>query len=213
MYDFLKGRLVERTADEVVLELGGVGWRLIVSGATAGNLPAPGAPGDVTLYVHDMLKDERFVLYGFGSREERALFLRLLGVSRIGPGIALTLLTSLKPGELAAAVETGDARALARVKGVGQRTAERLCVELRGRLADIGPLPGAPAGAVGDLRAAVTSALVALGYQRNAAQRVADTVCARTAAGAASGPVPLEELVKRALRELASAPATADPLG
>ncbi len=214
MYDFLRGRLVERNADEVVLELGGVGWRLMVSGATASHLPAAGAPTEVTLYVHDMLKDERFVLYGFGSREERALFLRLLGVSRIGPGIALTLLTSLKPGELAAAVESGDARALARVKGVGQRTAERLCVELRGRLADIGPLPGAPVGTVGgDLRAAVTSALVALGYQRSAAQRVADTVCARTPGSAAAGPAPLEELVKRALRELASAPAAADPLG
>ena len=207
MYDFLHGRLVERSADEVVLDVGGVGYRLSVSGATAAALPLPGAPGEVTLYVHDLLRDERFLLYGFSSRGERALFLRLLGVSRIGPGIALTLLTALAPGALAQAVESGDSKALARVKGVGTRTAERLCVELRGRLADLGPLPGGTAGATGDQRAAVTSALLALGYQRGAAQRVADVVCARAAARQA----PLEELLKRALRELASAPATADP--
>ena len=201
MFDFLKGLLVERTADEVVLDIRGVGYRLTVSGATAGRLPPA---GEVTLYVHDLLRDERFLLYGFASREERALFLKLCGVSRIGPGIALTLLSALEPGALATAVETRDVKALARIKGVGQRTAERLCVELQGRLGDLAALPGA----ITDRRAAVAAALAALGYPRAGAMQVADAVCSGAPAG-----LPLEELVKRALRALASAPAAADPLG
>jgi holliday junction DNA helicase RuvA len=199
VYDFLRGTLAERSGDEVVLDIGGVGYRLLVSGATAGRLPPA---GEATLFVHDMLRDERFTLYGFASREERALFLKLLGVSRIGPGTALTLLSALEPGALAAAVESGDTKALARIKGVGQRTAERLCVELRGRLGELSSLPGA----LTDRRAAVASALVALGYPRPGAQAVADAVCKGAPANA-----PLEELVKRALRALAAAPAAADP--
>ena len=201
MYDYLRGRLVEHGPDEVVLEVGGVGFQLLVSGATSGRLPAQ---GEATLFVHDMTREERTVLYGFASRQERTLFLKLMTVSRIGPGIALSLLSALEPGALAAAVESGDVAALARVRGVGRRTAERLCVELKGRLAGIEALPGP----VTDLRAAVASALAALGYPRATAQKTAEKVCA-----GAAGATRLEDLVKRGLRELAATPAAADPLG
>lgn len=201
MYDYLKGRLVERGPDEVVVDIGGIGYRLLVSGATASRLP----DGEqVTLFVHDMLKDDRQVLYGFASTEERALFLRLLTVSRIGPGLALTLLSALEPAALAGAVEQGDIAALSRVRGVGKRTAERLCVELKGRLAGFDPLPGA----VTNRRAAVGSALMALGYPRATALLAAERACA-----AAGAEVPLEELVKLGLAALSAGPATADPLG
>ena len=201
MYDYLKGRLVERGPDELVVDIGGVGYRVAVSGATASRLPEG---EEVTLYVHDMLKDDRLLLYGFASTDERALFLRLLGVSRIGPGLALALLSALDPAALAGAVENGDAAALARVRGVGKRTAERLCVELKGRLSGFGPLPGA----VTDRRAAVGSALMALGYPRATAVLAAERVCST-----AGGDVPLEELVKQGLAVLSAAPATADPRG
>ncbi|HZM01273.1 MAG TPA: Holliday junction branch migration protein RuvA, partial [Planctomycetota bacterium] len=140
MYDFIRGRLSQRGPDEVVLDVGGLGYELAVSGATAGRLPAAGS--EVTLFVHDRLKDERLVLYGFASREERQLFLKLLTVSRIGPGIALSLLSALEPGPLVAAVDGGDVATLSRVRGVGRRTAERLCVELKGRLDGLPALPG-----------------------------------------------------------------------
>jgi Holliday junction DNA helicase RuvA len=200
MYDYLRGRLVEHGPDEVVLDLDGVAYRLLVSGATSGRLPQ-GAE-QVTLYVHDMIRDDRIVLYGFASREERRLFLRLLTVSRIGPGIALSMLSALEPASLATAVESGDVAVLARVRGVGRRTAERLCVELKGRLDGFDTRPGR----VTDRHAAVTAALVALGYPRATARATAERVCA--AAGADSL---LEQLVRSGLRELAATPATADP--
>jgi Holliday junction DNA helicase RuvA len=201
MYDYLKGRLVERGPDEVVVDIGGIGYRMAVSGATSSRLPEG---EEVTLFVHDMLKDDRLRLFGFASTDERALFLRLLGVSRIGPGLALALLSALEPSALAGAVENGDATALARVRGVGKRTAERLCVELKGRLSGFGPLPGT----VTDRRAAVGSALMALGYPRATAVLSAERVCST-----AAGDVPLEELVKQGLAVLSAAPATADRPG
>jgi Holliday junction DNA helicase RuvA len=205
VYDYLSGRLAERGPDEVVVDVGGVGYQLFVSGQTLGRLPAPGVPGDappVTLFVHDLTRDERTVLYGFVSREERALFLKLLTVSRVGPGTALMLLSAMEPGALAAAVESGDHRALARVRGVGQRLAERLVVELKGRLADIAPLPGR----VTDQRAAVAAALVALGFPRPQALQAADRVCLAGGTGA-----PLEGLVKQALRLVGKAAGAAEP--
>jgi len=95
MYDFIRGRLTQRGPDEVVLDVGGVGYELSVSGATAGRLPAVGS--EATLFVHDRIKEERAVLYGFASREERQLFLKLLTVSRIGPGIAQQRITDAAP--------------------------------------------------------------------------------------------------------------------
>lgn len=190
MYDYLKGRLVETRPDEVVVEAGGIGYRLSVSGATASRVTAG---GDVTLWVHDVVRDERPVLFGFASREERRLFRSLIGVNKVGPSTALALLSALEPGALAAAVDAGDHATLARVKGVGKRTAERLCVDLKGRL-DAGlALPGR----VADQSVSVTSALVALGYPRPAATRAAEEVCATADDG-----VSLEERVKQALARL-----------
>ncbi len=200
MYEYLTGRLVERGPDEAVLDIGGVGYRLAISGATSARLPAPGSEG-VTLHVHDVLRDERLLLYGFASREERALFLRLLGVSRVGPAMALSLLSALEPAALAGAVQSGDVAALARVRGIGKRTAERLCVELKGRLDGVMALPGP----LTDRRAALEAALLALGYARGLARASAERVCA------AAGPqVALEALVRQGLRDLAGQGAAAD---
>jgi Holliday junction DNA helicase RuvA len=199
MYDFIRGRLVERGPDEVVLDVGGVGYALAVSGATAGRLPPSG--GEVTLFVHDCTRDERQVLFGFASREERQLFLKLLTVSRVGPNTALTLLSALEPGALVAAVEGSDVAALSRVRGVGRRLAERLCVELKGRLDGLPALPGR----LTDRAAAVASALAALGYPRTAAREAAERVVGRGAPDA-----PLETLVKLGLRELSGTATAAE---
>lgn len=191
MYDYLIGRLVHTSLgegpDEVVLDNAGVGYQVLVSGATLGRLTL----GDeATLFVHDMVRDERQVLFGFASREERHLFRNLLGVNKVGPTTALALLSAMGPGALAAAVNDGDTALLARVKGVGKRTAERLCVDLKGRLDDILTLPGR----VTDARASVAAALAALGFTRAAAERAAEAACTD-----APSDLPLEALVKRAL--------------
>ncbi len=191
MYDYLKGRLVETRADEVVVEAAGIGYRLSVSGATASRLVVG---SDVTLWVHDVVRDERPVLFGFASREERRLFRSLIGVNKVGPATALSLLSALEPSALATAVDAGDHATLARVKGVGKRTAERLCVDLKGRL-DVGlALPGR----IADQSVSVASALAALGYPRPAAQRAAEQVCAEDD----GAPTSLEDQVKRALARL-----------
>jgi Holliday junction DNA helicase RuvA len=200
MYDFIRGRLTQRGPDEVVLDVGGVGYELSVSGATAGRLPAVGS--EATLFVHDRIKEERAVLYGFASREERQLFLKLLTVSRIGPSIALALLSALEPGALVAAIDAGDVSALSRVRGVGRRTAERLCVELKGRLEGLPAVPGR----LTDRTAAVAAALAALGYPRASAREAAERVAGRGAPDLA-----LETLVKQGLRELSGVALTAEP--
>lgn len=189
MYDFLTGTLVEHGPDEVVVQVAGIGYRLHVSGATSGRLPAPSE--EVTLFTHHIVRDERMLLYGFASREERALFEKLLGVSKVGPAIALALLSALDPPRLVATIDAGDTGLLAKVKGVGKRTAERLCVELKDRLDGVAvSLPGA----LTDRSSSVAAALVALGYPRAAARDAA----ARVASDAPDG-MPLEELVKRGL--------------
>ena len=202
MYEFLTGRLVDSGPDEVVLELAGVGWKLSVSGATASRLPACGET--ITLFTHHAVRDERPMLYGFASREERKLFEKLLTVSKIGPAIALALLSAMEPARLAAAVDAGDVGLLSKVKGIGKRTAERLCVELKGRL----DVPGVLPGKITDRGASVSSALVALGYTRTAAAAAALAV-----SNEASGETPLEELVKMALARIGSAQAARDQNG
>ena len=189
MYDFLTGELVEHGPDEVVVQVAGIGYRLPVSGATSGRLPSPG--NEVTLFTHHIVRDERMLLYGFGSRQERALFERLLGVSKVGPAIALALLSALDPPRLVAAIDGGDTGLLAKVKGVGKRTAERLCVELKDRLEAVSVvLPGL----VTDRTSSVAAALVALGFQKAAAREAAVRVAAEAAPD-----TPLEELVKLGL--------------
>ena len=203
MFEYLSGRLIVRGPEGVVLDVGGVGYELFVSGQTLGRLPgARDHQAPVTLFVHDMTRDERTVLFGFISREERALFLKLLTVSRVGPGTALTLLSAMDPGTLAGIVESGDHKALARVKGVGGRLAERLVVELKGRLGDMATLPGR----LTDQRAAVASALAALGYPRAAAEAAADAACSGAGATAT-----LETLLKLALRSLNTKAQAAPP--
>ena len=115
MFEFLTGRVVESGPGETVLDVQGVGYRLAVSAATAGRLPPPGDV--VTLFAHHLLRDERFQLYGFLSKAERSLFERLLGVSKVGPTLALALLSALEPGALVAAIDAGDVATLSRVKG------------------------------------------------------------------------------------------------
>jgi Holliday junction DNA helicase RuvA len=196
MYEFLTGRLVERGPEAAVLDVAGVGYRALVSGATASRLETLGE--QQTLFVRHLVREEKALLFGFASREERELFDRLCSVSKVGPATALSLLSALSPEALATAVEAGDVGLLAKVKGIGKRTAERLCVELRGRLAGAdGPLPGA----VTDRGAAVVAALAALGFARREAAAAAEVAVREEPADA-----PLEALVKRALAAGRAAP-------
>jgi Holliday junction DNA helicase RuvA len=129
MIALVSGRVVVRRPDHVVVDCGGVGYRLAVSAETLRHVPAAGQ--DVTLHTHLVVRDDALALYGFATEEERDLFLLLLGVQSVGPKMALAVLSGGPPRELLGAVASGDTARLQSVPGIGKRTAERIIVELR----------------------------------------------------------------------------------
>jgi Holliday junction DNA helicase RuvA len=162
MIGSLRGVVLERTAEaEVLFEVAGVGYRVVVTPRTLAALE-PGGPA--FLHVHHHIREDAQTLYGFLSREERSAFQVLLGTHGVGPALALGILATHAPTALADIVASGDVASLCLVPGVGKKTAERLVVELRNRLSipalDNGHAVVIGASAVGDVR----EALVSLGY-------------------------------------------------
>jgi Holliday junction DNA helicase RuvA len=123
------GEVVVRRPDHVVVDVGGVGYRLAVSAETLKHVPAQGK--EVLLHTHLILRDDAMQLYGFATEEERELFLLLLGVQSVGPKMALGVLSGGSPRELTGALAAGDTARFQAVPGIGKRTAERIVVELR----------------------------------------------------------------------------------
>ena len=139
MIALVRGAVAVRRADHVVLEAGGVGYRLAVSAETLRRVPAVGAT--VTLHSHLIVRDDALALFGFATEQERGLFLALIGVQSVGPKVALAVLSGGTPRELIGALASGDVARLQAVPGIGKRTAERIIVELREKVSD-----GVPAG-------------------------------------------------------------------
>jgi Holliday junction DNA helicase RuvA len=129
----VRGEVAVRRADHVVVLTGGVGYRLAVSAETLRHVPAAGRA--VTLHTHLVVRDDALALYGFATEEERDLFLALIGVQSVGPKVALAVLSGGPPRDLVAAVAAGDVARLQAVPGIGKRTAERIVVELREKVA------------------------------------------------------------------------------
>jgi Holliday junction DNA helicase RuvA len=129
----VRGEVAVRRPDHVVVLTGGVGYRLAVSAETLRHVPAAGRT--VTLHSHLVVRDDALALYGFATEEERDLFLALIGVQSVGPKVALAVLSGGPPRDLVAAVATGDVARLQAVPGIGKRTAERIVVELREKVA------------------------------------------------------------------------------
>ncbi len=130
----LSGEVAVRRVDHVVISCGGVGYRLAVSSETLRHTPAIGK--QATLHTHLIVRDDALALYGFASEAERDLFLLLIGVQSVGPKVALAVLSGGTPRDLLAAVAAGDTARLQAVPGIGKRTAERIIVELREKVAD-----------------------------------------------------------------------------
>ncbi|MGH9534639.1 MAG: Holliday junction branch migration protein RuvA [Terriglobales bacterium] len=192
MIAFLRGVLLERTPNRAVVDVHGVGYELLIPLSTFQLLPAAGA--EVRLHVHTQLREDALQLFGFATAREKAIFEHLLGVSGVGPKMALAALSGLAVNELAAAIAASDVARLTAVPGIGKKTAERICVELRDKLAEW----AAPAVAATALPAAaeeVLSALVNLGYARPLAEKAV-----RRAAERQPAPAGFEELFKRSLQ-------------
>jgi Holliday junction DNA helicase RuvA len=200
----LRGILTHKSPEELTVEVGGVGYEVTYSPTGLHRLPEVGA--EVFLHIYTNVRDDSIDLYGFSERQEKQMFIVLTSVSGVGPKLAMNILSGMNPAELAAAILTTDLARLTRLPGVGRKTAERLCVELKDKVQF---LPTRDSGAVlatrpdeGDqLAADVISALVNLGYPpasaRQAVERVKD---AGTAADYAA--LSLEEVLRRALRSM-----------
>jgi Holliday junction DNA helicase RuvA len=162
----LCGLLTEKSPPQVLLDVHGVGYELDVPMSTFYNLPGLGEK--VTLLTHFVVREDAQLLFGFLTATERSTFRELVKISGVGPRTALSILSGLSVGELAQAVSRQDGARLVKVPGIGKKTAERLLLELKGKLgADL----GAPAGAaVSDAQADIQQALLALGYNEREAQ-------------------------------------------
>jgi Holliday junction DNA helicase RuvA len=171
MIALVRGEVAVRRPDHVVVDCGGVGYRLAVSSETLKHVPAAGKP--VTLHAHMVVRDDQLSLYGFHAEEERDLFLMLLGVQAVGPKVALAVLSGGPPRELLGALAAGDAARFQAVPGIGKRTAERIIVELREKVADA-PAAEISISRTDDPRLLARDGLVGLGYSLQEAQELLD---------------------------------------
>ncbi len=194
----LRGRLLEKQPNRVVVDVNGVGYDVHIPLSTFYEMAEPGA--EVTLRTHTHVREDALLLFGFATRLELQIFERLLSVSGIGPKLALAVLSGLEPAELVNAIRTANVARLTGIPGIGKKTAERIGLELKDKMASITPAEQpAPSPADDDeaLRTDLLSALMNLGYHRPLAER------AVSAAIANADNRSFEAILKHALRELA----------
>jgi Holliday junction DNA helicase RuvA len=191
----IAGRILEKHPSRVIVDVGGVGYDVQIPLSTFYNLGEPGA--DVSLRVHTHVREDALALFGFASVLELQLFERLIGVSGVGPKLALAVLSGIEPPDLVRAVRSQDVARLTKIPGIGRKTAERIGLELRDKLpatmADASP---ASDGGADGLRDDLISALLNLGYQQAAADKV-------VGAALEAGEKTFEPALKDALKRLA----------
>lgn len=195
MIEYIKGILVEKTPSDLVVECNGLAYLLHVSLATYSAIGQVGSP--VKVYTHSVVREDAQLLFGFAAREEREVFRRLLSVSGVGAAMARAVLSSMSVEETVAAIESGDAGAFKRVKGVGLKTAQRIILELRGKVdfsAFSDGLSSARPG--GGVRTEALDALEVLGFVRKNCETVVDALLTADPA------VQVDQLIKRALKNL-----------
>ena len=199
MIALLRGQLLEKHPNRLIVDVQGVGYDVQVPVSTFYQAGEPGQ--NVTLRIHTHVREDQIALFGFASMLEQQLFERLISVNGIGPKLALAVLSGIEPKDLVAAVQQTDVARLTRIPGVGRKTAERITLELRDRLPAVAELPtadaAAPDQAHASLRDDVISALVNLGYQRPAVEKAVERVMK-----SGDAPADFESLLRHALRQL-----------
>jgi Holliday junction DNA helicase RuvA len=190
----LRGRIVRKDAQEVVVDVGGVGYSATIPVSTFCQLGEPGA--EVTLRIHTHVREDALALFGFLTALEQSLFERLIAVAGVGPRLAVSILSGIEPPDLVGALRSGDVARLTRIPGVGKKTAERLVVELKDKMATLeGVEPTVEAPSVSP-REDLLSALLHLGYSRSEAERGVKKALEEAGDG------PFEDLLRRTLRAL-----------
>ena len=205
MIAHLKGTLLSKQATTVIVDVAGVGYEVTIPVSTFYDLEEVGGPVQLRIYTH--VREDALQLYGFKTTRERELFLRLISVSGIGPKLAITLLSGMSADEMIASIRTNNIAKLTLIPGIGRKTAERLVVELREKVASLSSEQlEEEFGAVTDSRAELTedvvrsdalSALLNLGYQRTSAEKAVDASLSE------AEDLTVESVLRRSLRKLA----------
>jgi Holliday junction DNA helicase RuvA len=193
----IKGIIIAKQAPDLLVDVQGIGYEVLVSLGTFFDIPEIG--GAVTLHTHFVVREDAQLLFGFATLEERALFRQLIKVNGVGPKMALAILSGMSASEFALAVHNNDIATLVKLPGVGKKTAERLVIEMRDKvdIAQVNDFGSATAGKHPDIKQEAESALTALGYKpQDAAKmisRVSDEEITST-----------EQLIRRALKNMVS---------
>jgi Holliday junction DNA helicase RuvA len=210
MIAHLSGTLLSKQATSVILDVGGVGYEITIPVSTFYELEDPGSTVQLRIYTH--VREDALQLYGFKTARERELFTRLISVSGIGPKLGITLLSGMSADEMIASIRTNNLARLTLIPGVGRKTAERLVMELRDKVASLSSAEleeelgaktaaGAPLPTEDSMRSDVLSALLNLGYQRSSAEKaVSSAFDEGTDDG---GDISVELILRRSLRKLA----------
>lgn len=202
MISQLRGTLVKKGADHLVIDVGGVGYLLLISLQTLQVLPAVGQ--ETLLYTHLYVREDALVLYGFSTENEREMFLHCISVSGVGPKLALSLLSSFEPNMLVDTIQRGDTTRLCRTPGIGKKTAERLILELKDSFQKFSlrpntshkVIPGSLSSDFGTPFRDVVTALCNLGYKPIDAEKAADTALKE------KPDAPLAEILRQSLKLL-----------
>jgi holliday junction DNA helicase RuvA len=193
MIEYISGLVTELNPAYVVLEAGSIGYCINISLTTYDALVDCES---CRLWIHEAIREDAHLLYGFAGKEERELFRLLISVSGIGPNTARVMLSSLDPATLGNAIADGDVKALKSVKGIGLKTAERVIVDLKDKIIRRSPAGEIVSFADNTAREEALSALVMLGFAKNSATKVVDTLVKE------NRNLPAEELVRQALKLL-----------
>lgn len=197
MIALLTGQIAHKSPDHLILDVHGVGYRVMIPFSTYYELPEEGT---ISLHIHTSVREDAIQLYGFRTRTEKSFFQLLISVSGIGPKLARDILSNIQPPQLAAALQQGDLHKLSAIPGIGKKTAERLVVELRDKVGKLETGAGVTETVGRTLPAEgllddVTSALLNLGYKEAQVKKALAEVDA-------SGGATVEQLLKQALKIL-----------
>jgi Holliday junction DNA helicase RuvA len=187
MFDYIRGILTVKEVGHATVEVNGIGYAISIPLSTYERLPDQGA--ETTVQIHYHVREDDIRLFGFHTREERETFRQLIGISNVGPKVALNVLSGISPQDLVECVNRGDPLRLQKIPGVGAKTAQRLVMELRGKLGSAASLPGMPPGASPmrrgggavrggqpPLRDEVYAAMISLGYNERQVLHALDRI-------------------------------------
>lgn len=198
MIGSLRGTLVSQAPDHVIVDVGGVGYKVLVSRQTLSQLPSS-VGVSLFLFVHTSVREDDISLFGFAEEQEKRIFQKLITVNGIGPKLALTILSGIGPQELVQALHGEDLIRLTSISGIGKKTAERMILDLKDKLTEfLYRSSGPPAAGKRKIFEEAVSALVNLGYTRPRAERTLSDVPIPEG-------VPLESVIRQALRILSEA--------